>query len=374
MNALNFSTNIVSLRHRKKITQEQLADFIGVTKASVSKWENKQSLPDILILPVLAAFFDVTIDELLGYEPQLSREQIQKIYRDLAADFAKLPFEEAMAHTQELIKKYYSCYPFLLQMCVLWLNHFMLAEGRERQTEILTSLSDLCGRIIEDCRDIGLCNDAVILRASVDMQLGKTREVVETLEEMLSPLRLSNQSDSLLIQAYRIAGQADKAESFTQISMFTSLLSLVSGSTQHIAINAAELNVCEETMRRTDQVADAYRLESLHPNVSALFHLQSAIVYATHGKQSETLDRLARYASCVAKLWDQEPIRLKGDRYFDAVESWFEQYELGSGAPRDKKVVMDSALQALSHPAFAALQENKSFLRIRGELTERSRS
>ena len=47
MNNLNFSDNIIKLRHNKKITQEQLADFIGVTKGSVSKWETGQSLPDI---------------------------------------------------------------------------------------------------------------------------------------------------------------------------------------------------------------------------------------------------------------------------------------------------------------------------------------
>ena len=87
MNALNLAENIIRLRHDKKITQEQLADFVGVTKASVSKWETKQSMPDILLLPQLAAFFDVTIDELLGYEPQLSKEQMQKIYLELASDF-----------------------------------------------------------------------------------------------------------------------------------------------------------------------------------------------------------------------------------------------------------------------------------------------
>ena len=64
MNALNLVENIIRLRHDKKITQEQLADFVGVTKASVSKWETKQSMPDILLLPRLASFFDVTIDEL----------------------------------------------------------------------------------------------------------------------------------------------------------------------------------------------------------------------------------------------------------------------------------------------------------------------
>lgn len=41
MNVLNLSENIVRLRRERKITQEELADFIGVTKASVSKWENR---------------------------------------------------------------------------------------------------------------------------------------------------------------------------------------------------------------------------------------------------------------------------------------------------------------------------------------------
>ena len=113
MNYLNFSDNIIRLRHNKKITQEQLADFVGVTKGSVSKWETGQSLPDILILPVLAAFFDVTIDELLGYQPQLSTEQIQKIYHDLAAAFAEQPFHEVMLKSENYVKEYYSCYPFL---------------------------------------------------------------------------------------------------------------------------------------------------------------------------------------------------------------------------------------------------------------------
>ena len=63
MELLNFSDNMIRLRHEKKITQEQLAAFMGVTKASVSKWETKQNLPDILLLPKLASFFDITIDE-----------------------------------------------------------------------------------------------------------------------------------------------------------------------------------------------------------------------------------------------------------------------------------------------------------------------
>ena len=131
MNQIHLPDNLIRMRHKRNITQEQLADFLGVTKASVSKWENHQSMPDILLLPKLAAFFDVSIDQLMGYEPQLSKEQIQKIYQDLSEEFVSNSFTETMKKSQELVKKYYSCYPFLLQICVLWINHFMLPKDRE---------------------------------------------------------------------------------------------------------------------------------------------------------------------------------------------------------------------------------------------------
>ena len=53
MNILSFSENITCLRRERGMTQEQLADFLGVTKASISKWETKQLLPDILMLPLM---------------------------------------------------------------------------------------------------------------------------------------------------------------------------------------------------------------------------------------------------------------------------------------------------------------------------------
>lgn len=94
MNRLNLSDNIIRLRHERKLTQEELAEFMGVTKASVSKWEKGVNTPDLLLLPQLAAYFDVTIDELIGYEAQLSGEQIRRQYAELDKDFAVCPFED----------------------------------------------------------------------------------------------------------------------------------------------------------------------------------------------------------------------------------------------------------------------------------------
>ena len=63
----NISAFIKSKRIELNLTQEELAERLGVTKASVSKWELAQSYPDITMLPHIADLFGCTIDELLGY-------------------------------------------------------------------------------------------------------------------------------------------------------------------------------------------------------------------------------------------------------------------------------------------------------------------
>ena len=59
---------IARMRLSHGMTQERLANIANVSAQAVSKWENDQSYPDILLLPVLAKTFGVTIDELLGVE------------------------------------------------------------------------------------------------------------------------------------------------------------------------------------------------------------------------------------------------------------------------------------------------------------------
>ncbi len=55
------------LRKNKNVTQSELAEALSVSSQSVSKWENHLSSPDITVLPVLARYFGITMDELFGY-------------------------------------------------------------------------------------------------------------------------------------------------------------------------------------------------------------------------------------------------------------------------------------------------------------------
>ena len=71
--------NIKRLRREKDITQETLAEFLGVTFQSISKWERGESYPDITLLPAIAGFFNVSIDELMGSDRAQDEEELLKL-------------------------------------------------------------------------------------------------------------------------------------------------------------------------------------------------------------------------------------------------------------------------------------------------------
>ncbi len=295
MYGLNLADNIIRLRHERKITQEELADFMGVTKASVSKWENAQSMPDIMILLQLAAFFDVTVDELLGYEPQLSKEQIRCRYAKLSEDFANLPFGEVIGKVRSLARKYYSCYPLLLQLSVLYWNHYMLAKTEEEQRKLLEEAVSWCGHILKNCNDVGVCSDAMVVKAGMNLLLGRAAETIELLEPSANPCRLAGQKGALLVQAYRMLGESEKARSYIQVKQYLDLLNMVEDAVLYLNMYENDMDRCEETIRRIRGVMECYRLGRLHPNVAAQFHYQSAVIYALNGKYDEAEEALGDF-------------------------------------------------------------------------------
>ncbi|MCH5265171.1 MAG: methyltransferase domain-containing protein [Lachnospiraceae bacterium] len=70
----NIQLQLAKLRRTKKITQQELAEYVGTTYQTISKWENGVTMPDITVLPVLASYFQVSVDELLGLVPLRGEE------------------------------------------------------------------------------------------------------------------------------------------------------------------------------------------------------------------------------------------------------------------------------------------------------------
>ena len=83
---MELGTVIKQLRFRASMTQEQLAEKLGISPQSVSKWENEISMPDISLLPTIAEIFGVSVDELFGLNES---EKLRRIEN-------RLEFEEPL--------------------------------------------------------------------------------------------------------------------------------------------------------------------------------------------------------------------------------------------------------------------------------------
>lgn len=370
MDQMNLSRNLTRLRRERHITQEELAAFLGVTKASVSKWENAQSMPDILLLPQLAAFFGVSVDSLIGYETQLSREQIRRFYLELTEKFSKRPFAEVTAEAEALARRYYSCYPLLFQLCILYFNHFMLPEKPEDRQRMVSTIFSWCERITENCTDAGVNSDAAVLRAILKMQQGDAGEAVSILEPLMTDSnRLSAQSNQVLIQACQMCGDLPRARSYAQITLYQSLLQLIEAGRTELSLYEDPAR-CLETIRRITSVLETFHLEELHPNIAALFYYETAVFYTRDNRLSDALTALSEFEKCIDRLI-RTPV-LHGDKYFDLLDQWIEQLPLGNAAPRDISFLQQNIEAALSQPAFDKLRDDEAFQQIKNRLTAKN--
>ena len=80
---LSIGENIRSCRRKMNLTQEQLAERLGVSFQSVSRWENDLTYPDMELLPALMEIFGITADELLGISEAKKEQEVENIVREL---------------------------------------------------------------------------------------------------------------------------------------------------------------------------------------------------------------------------------------------------------------------------------------------------
>lgn len=98
--------NLKQMRLRKGLTQEQLAEVLNVSPQAVSRWENNTACPDISLLPGLAVFYDVTIDELMGMESVRKAGTLEKIHADAQSLVAEGKPVEAAGLLREGLRLY----------------------------------------------------------------------------------------------------------------------------------------------------------------------------------------------------------------------------------------------------------------------------
>ena len=353
--SFQFSTVFAERRKELQLTQEQIAQYTGVSRAAVSKWEKGLSYPDITLLPRLATYFNVSIDKLLGYEPQMTNEGIRKTYAELAESFSKDSFEQVETRVEQLLQEYYACFPFVLKMAQLYLNYLSIAPNQEK---IRKRVLELCERVKHGSEDVKQVQEAIGLEASVHLMNGQPNEVLELLGEGAS---ICLGTEQMIATAYSMLGKTDKAKEILQASLFQQVLNVISGATESLLLEVNNPLYFEETVSRTEKVIEVFRIENLNPNTVLVFYTKAAFGYMMQGNTDKALQMIEKYVKVCVKM--SFPLLVQGDDYFYLLSKWIDrEVALAGQAPRDElSIKRDLVATYENNPMFEPLHSHHKF-------------
>lgn len=119
-------------RIAKNMTQEEMANRLGVTAPAVNKWENGKTLPDICLLAPIARLLEISLDTLLSFRENLTDEEINAYIQELDERLKKDEYKDCFAWGKSLIEKYPNCDMLKWQITTILEAHFLwqnIAEG-----------------------------------------------------------------------------------------------------------------------------------------------------------------------------------------------------------------------------------------------------
>lgn len=356
---------IVSEKRKEKgLTQQELADFVGVSKASVSKWENDMTYPDITLLPLLAAFFDITMDQLLDYHSQLTTDEIKRIYQLLQKSLLKQSSEEVLHELRRLTRSYYSCYPFVLQMGLFILNHldyFLNKTDKSSMGLYIEEARELFLHVKQGSKDAHIVQQACDYEAYTLLALEKSDAVLELLGEYV-PSYFPR--ESLIANAFQQKGEIEKSDATYQSAIAQYLFVMMSGLTNYLQLLVHDLDKFQITYLRGQAIAEAFELDQLHPISWFNFQISAATGFAQLEQKEIVLEIIAKVPGIITTL--KTPLVLHGDAYFNRIDPWLEQLELGPQLPREASNIVSELLAiVLEHPAFFSYQEEAVFQKIK---------
>ena len=143
---LNFAENLKRLRKEKSVTQEQIADVLGVSSQSISRWELSICYPDIELLPSIANYFGVTVDSLLSNDV-LSQEEDLKIFNETIDDLSSITTERI-----DFVKKYCNKYPendYFAYHLVLSIKYHVQGYNEEKRKKYMPLMTKVAQRLLD---------------------------------------------------------------------------------------------------------------------------------------------------------------------------------------------------------------------------------
>lgn len=144
-------------RKNKNMTQEEMANRLGVTAPAVNKWENGNSLPDIMLLAPIARLLDISLDTLLSFREELTKEEIDHLVNETYDRLKTESYDEVFLWAKKVMEQYPNCEWLILQMAVVLdarRSFFKVEDGERYDDYILACFNRILSSKDEKLRNL----------------------------------------------------------------------------------------------------------------------------------------------------------------------------------------------------------------------------
>lgn len=217
MNKLPIGEIILKLRKEKGITQDQLGNYIGVSTPAVSKWESGISYPDITLLPVIATFFNVSIDKLLDFRIELSDDEVMKVFIECEKDFSSNDLESAIGKSKNYISMYPGSYYLKYKIGSLFNLYSWKSNSEEMHMKMVSYAIELFEEVAKNCTKIEFVEQVLFQLGMLYSSIDEEDKAIEVLNKIHKSQLDPN---DILSGIYIQRGELKKARELLQSKLF----------------------------------------------------------------------------------------------------------------------------------------------------------
>ena len=195
---LKIGETLKRLRKERDITQEQFAEFLNVSCQSVSRWENNTCYPDIELIPVIAEFFAISTDVLLGIDEVAQKEAVKNYLSEYQKALSHGDIDRCICIARTGATEFPNNYKILNKlMLALFLSgsdDANIPNWKDNIQKYDNEIISIGERIIKYCSDINISLEATARLAYQHYEMGRKEEgrrIYDTLPSMLLSKEMS---------------------------------------------------------------------------------------------------------------------------------------------------------------------------------------
>lgn len=354
---INIGRTIARERRSRGVTQEALAAHLGVSKAAVSKWELGQSLPDVSLLPRIAAYFSLTLDELFDWRGALTEEESAALYAEVYA-LGERDLRAAHERLRALAAEHYSDANLLLMLASLlamWAagmaTPFTPAHGEgEAGAESMALIDEtltLLDRVLEVATDPSTIFLAQQQKAATLFQAGRYGDAAALLEPLVRR-QDAGAPTMLLASAYRKLGREGEARGLLQAERLRAANFVLSSLAQEVATRD-DAAFARAAGSAAEAIFEALDMGMVNPAYVSTMAFEVAEALRRAGEQEAALAALA-HAVEAAESVSARP-DASGSPLWDCVAERFDPARSGAAWAEHKERQADELRRAVRHMA-----------------------